>query len=136
LVVERLDVVVAQPAQTNTSEGGHDVALHVALISAVGAGSELQLLGRQPLTGEIGTEGQRTHGVGTALLFGGEPRRQVLCRGAVGAGRVPPSPLAAGDRVEPLVDDGVEPSPPLRHVAIHGVLLPFHRTASIRWNVR
>jgi hypothetical protein len=58
LVVERLDVGVAQSAQADPSECRQDVALHVALVAAVGAGGELQLLGGQPLAGEVGTERQ------------------------------------------------------------------------------
>ena len=65
--------MVAESAQADASECGQDVALHVALVAAVGAGGELKLLGGKPLAGEVGTEGQRPHGVGPSLLLGGEP---------------------------------------------------------------
>jgi hypothetical protein len=66
LVVERLDMVGSEPAQTDASERRQDVALRVTFVTPVGAGGELQLLGGQPLAGEVGADGQRPHGVGRA----------------------------------------------------------------------
>ena len=57
-VVERFDLLVAQPADAGPAEGREDVAPDVAFIAPVGAGGEVQLLGRQPLAGEVGAEGE------------------------------------------------------------------------------
>ena len=88
-------------------EGGEDVALHVAFVAAVGAGGEVQLLGRQPLAGEVGAEGQRPHRVDPAGLGGGELGGETLGLGAVGAGRMPAAALLAGHRVAAFVDHRV-----------------------------
>jgi hypothetical protein len=40
-VVERLDLLVAQPSEPDPSEDREDVSLHVALVAAVGAGREV-----------------------------------------------------------------------------------------------
>jgi hypothetical protein len=46
LVVEGFDVVVAEPSQPDPPQSGQDVAVHVALVSAVGAGGQSELLPR------------------------------------------------------------------------------------------
>lgn len=118
-VVERLDLLVAQPSQPDPPEGGKDVKVHVAFVAPVGARREVQLLGRQPLAGEVGTEGQGPNRVDPASLLLGQRGGEPLSPGSIGAGRVPPAQFLAGYWVSALVDDHVEPVPSLCHVSIH-----------------
>ena len=82
------------------AEGREDVALHVAFVAAVGARREVQLLGRQPLAGEVGAEGQRPHRVDPAV----SAAASVAARRSASARSVPAGcqlrrslPLVAGD---------------------------------------
>ena len=121
--VERFDLLVAQATDGDPSERGEHVQLQVALIAPVGAGGQVQLLGREPLVGQVGAEGQGPHRVDAALLGRGQRGSEPLSLGPVGAGRMPPPNLLAGDRVPALVDHRVEPAAPLGHVSVHDVLL-------------
>jgi hypothetical protein len=72
-VVEGFDLLEAQASQLDAPEGRDDVEVHVALVTAVGAGREVQLLCREPLVGEVCAEGQRPSCFVPAGLAGGEP---------------------------------------------------------------
>ena len=80
------------------AEGGQNVSLSVAYVALVGTRSHGELLGWQPLAGEVGAEGERSDLVVAAVPFGGEPGDEGFGFGAVGAGGVPPSAFLAGDR--------------------------------------
>jgi hypothetical protein len=57
-VVERLEVMGAQPAKADASYRRQYVALDVALVAGVGGGDEHELLAREPPDGEIHAEAQ------------------------------------------------------------------------------
>ena len=59
-----------------------------------------------------------------ALLGLGELGRQSLGGGSLSSGGVPAPDLLAGDRVETLVDDRVEPVASLLHVPLHDASVP------------
>ncbi len=98
---------------------GEDVELHVALIAPIGAGSEVQLLGREPLGREVGAKRQRSGRTDPCLFLGGELAGEQFGLGAVGAGGMPASQLLSGDRVSAFVDHGVETASPLGYVTVH-----------------
>ena len=118
-VIERFDLRVAQPTQPDPAERRDDVMVDVAFVAAMGARRQSQLLRRQPLARQVGTEGQPPSCVGTAELVGGQPCRKTLGIGPVGSGWVPASTLTTRHRIEALIDHLVEPTPPLRHVPLH-----------------
>jgi hypothetical protein len=97
------------------------VKLDVAFVASVDAGGEVELLGGEPLAGEVGAEGQGPHCVCALGLLGGQLGGEPFCLRPVGASRMPPAALLAGDRVAALVDDRVEPTPTLCHVSVHDV---------------
>lgn len=66
----------------------------------------MQLLGRKPLTGEVGAEGQRPDRVDLLRLGGAELGGQTLTFGSVGPGGMTLAMFLAGDGVESFVDDG------------------------------
>jgi hypothetical protein len=57
-VVEGLEVVRAQAAQSDAPEGGQDVVVDVAAVAVVGAGCEHEVLAGQPPAGQKGAQGQ------------------------------------------------------------------------------
>lgn len=69
-VVERVDLLVAQATQRGAAEHREDVADDVAFLALVGAGGEVELLDREPLAGEVGAEGKRSHSFDPAGLLG------------------------------------------------------------------
>ena len=122
-VVERFDLLAAEPPDAHLAECRKDVELHVAFVAAVGAGGEMQLLGWQPLPGEIGAECQRSYGVDSVGLGRGEFGGEAFSGAPVRSGRVPRSAFFAGDWIASLVDHRVVAVPSLSNVSLHDVLL-------------
>lgn len=135
-VVEPVEVLWPEPPQPDPPDCWHDVQVGLVQVPAVGDLGELEVLGRQPLGGEVGTEAERTDLVVAAVALRCQPSDETLGFGPVGAGRVPGSTFSAGDGVESFVDDGVEPAATLCEVSLHRGLLSLHRTKVIRWNDR
>lgn len=89
LAVEAVDGFGAEPSEPDLSDGGQDVQHGVAFVTVVRAGGEFELLGREPLGGQVGAEAERPGRIGAAVDVGGESCGQLLGFEAVGAGGVP-----------------------------------------------
>jgi hypothetical protein len=123
LAVEGFEVMGPQSTQPDPPEGGEDVELGLADITPVGAGSDRELLARQPLGHQVRTERQGADLIVPAVTLGGQPSREPLGLVSVGAGGVPAALCPTGDGVEAFVDDGVVAVALASDVALHGVLL-------------
>ncbi len=103
LVVEAVDVFGAEPSEPDLDERRQNVQHGVAFVTVVGAGGDFELLGGEPLGGEVGAEAERPGRVVAAVDLGGESRGELLGFDPVGAGGVPRAAFAAGDGVESFV---------------------------------
>src|SRR3546814_5119033 len=102
-VVERLDLLVPETTESGPAEHREDVEDHVAFVASVGAGGEVELLGWEPLAGQVRAQGQRPDTLDPAGLLRGELGHEPFGFGPVGAGGVPAALLLAGYRVAALL---------------------------------
>ena len=89
LVVERFEMMRAQPPDRDATDHGQDVPVDLASIAVPGAPSQVDLLSGEPLGGQIGAEGERTHLVVTSVDLGGQASSELFSLFAGGAGRIP-----------------------------------------------
>ncbi len=120
-VVERLEVMGAEPPESDAAERRHDVVLDLAPVAVVGGGGEHEPLARQPASGEEGAEGQCPDLVVASLEVGRKACCEPLGVRPLAAGGVPASPLLARHRVDAFVDHRAPAVALPRDVALHGV---------------
>lgn len=118
-VVERLELLGAEPADRDAPERREDVAVDLAPVAVKGGRGEVHTLAGQPSAREIGAERERPSGVVASVALLRQSRCEAFGVCSIGAGRVPSPALAAGHRIEPLVDHCVPAGPLLRHVSVH-----------------
>jgi len=118
-VVQRFELVDLEPTNGNAPEGGKDVAFDLAPVAVPGRLGQRDLLVGEPLAGQKRAEGERPDTVVGTVDLSSQFSGELLGFGLVGASTMPGPDLLAGDRVEPLVDDGVVLLALLRGVALH-----------------
>lgn len=107
--VEGFEVVEAQAAQRDVTEGGEDVAVDEPGVPVGGGGADLPSLARQPRVGEELADGDWTADLRRRHVpLGVEAVCHGVGLGAVAAGGVPSAAFLAGEGVDAVVGDDVE----------------------------
>lgn len=118
-LVERLEMMRAQPSQADPTERRDDVVLNVAAVPAVGGCGEHDPLARQPASREVGAEGERPDLVVASVAVAGESGGKPFGVSPLGAGGMPAAPFLAGHRVDAFVDHCVPAAALLGDISLH-----------------
>jgi hypothetical protein len=121
LVIEALQVMRSETPQPDATQRRKNVKFGLTEVAPVGGQGEL--LARQPLVGQVGTEAERAALIVTPVAFSSELGGQLLGLVSVGAGRVPRPPPSSRDGIQALIDDGVVAVAFTSDISLHGVLL-------------
>jgi hypothetical protein len=118
--VEPFDVVWPKVPKRDAADAGDDVQPDVAVIAGPGGWPQPSLVGREPSLGQVDADGEAGATRRTiAQPVVGEAMGEFFGKLAIGARGVSATALAAGDRVEAFVDDGVVLVPLADDVALH-----------------
>jgi len=113
-------VVRPEGSKRDPADAGDDVQSDVAVIAGPGGRPQPGLVGREPSLGHVNADGEAGAARRTVTQpVVGEAMGECIGLLPIGARWVPASMLAAGDRVEAFVDDGVALVALADDVALH-----------------
>ena len=119
LVVERFEMMRAQPPDRHVAEGGEDVSVDLAPVPIPCGAGQLELLAGQPPGGQVGPEAEGAPFVVAAVQLRSETSSEPLRLLAARASGVPAAAFLPCDRIQPFIDDRIPTITLLRYVSLH-----------------